>query len=63
MPYLGNEETLVELPAINYIQNKLGYEFIHGDQLTPEQGERDFYTEVSLSDGLRVAETDKSVEG
>lgn len=48
MPYLGNEETLVELPAIHYMQSKLGYEFIHGDQLTPEQGERDSYTEVIL---------------
>lgn len=48
MPYLGNEETLVELPAINYIQNKLGYEFVHGDRLTPELGERDSHTEVIL---------------
>jgi type I restriction enzyme R subunit len=48
MPYLGNEETLVELPAIQYIKNKLGYEFIYGDQLTPESGERDSYTEVIL---------------
>jgi len=48
MPYLGNEESLVELPAIEYIHNHLGYEFIQGDQLTPEQGERDSYTEVIL---------------
>ena len=48
MSYLGNEETLVELPAIQYIKEKLGYEFIPGDQLTPEQGERDSMTEVIL---------------
>lgn len=46
MSYLGNEETLVELPAIQYLQDKLGYRFIHGDLLTPEKGERDSYTEV-----------------
>lgn len=48
MSYLGNEETLVELPAIQYITEKLGYEFIHGDLLNPEQGERDSMTEVIL---------------
>ncbi|HOM02775.1 MAG TPA: type I restriction endonuclease [Acetivibrio sp.] len=48
MSYLGNEETLVELPAIQYIKEKLGYEFIHGEQLTPEHGERDSMTEVIL---------------
>lgn len=48
MSYLGNEETLVELPAIRYIKEKLGYEFIYGDQLTPEQEERDSMTETIL---------------
>ncbi|MBM7853899.1 type I restriction enzyme R subunit [Desulfohalotomaculum tongense] len=55
MSYLGNEETLVELPAIEYLQNKLGYEFIHGDKLTPENGERDSFTEVILVKRLKKA--------
>jgi type I restriction enzyme, R subunit len=48
MSYLGNEETLVELPAIEYLKSKLNYEFIHGDKLTPQLGERDTITEVIL---------------
>lgn len=48
MSYLGNEETLVELPAINYIKDNLKYEFVHGKELIPENGERDSYTEVIL---------------
>ncbi len=55
MSYLGNEETLVELPAIQYLQDKLGYRFIHGDLLTPEKGERDSYTEVILVNRLEKA--------
>jgi type I restriction enzyme R subunit len=55
MAHLGNEETLVELPAIEYLQSKLGYEFIHGDKLTPEYGERDSYTEVILVKRLTKA--------
>ncbi|WP_027627187.1 type I restriction endonuclease subunit R [Ruminiclostridium cellobioparum] len=46
--YLGNEEMLVELPAVQYIKDKLDYEFVYGDQLNPEQGERDSMTEVIL---------------
>lgn len=48
MSYLGNEETLVELPAINYMKDILNYEFVHGKELTPEQGARDSLTEVIL---------------
>ena len=33
MSYLGNEETLVELPAIEYLENKLEYKFIRGKEL------------------------------
>ncbi|KUO48848.1 MAG: restriction endonuclease subunit R [Desulfitibacter sp. BRH_c19] len=55
MGFLGNEETLVELPAIDYLQNKLGYTFIQGDKLTPEAGERDSHTEVVLVKRLKVA--------
>ncbi len=36
MTYLGNEETLVELPAVNYLEKNLGYSFIYGKDLTPE---------------------------
>lgn len=46
--YLGNEETLVELPAIDYLQYKLQYKFIHGEKLTPEQYERGSLNEVIL---------------
>jgi len=53
MPYLGNEETLVEVPAIEYITKKLKYEFIHGDKLTPEDGERESLTDVVLGERLK----------
>lgn len=52
MSYLGNEETLVELPAIEYLREKLGYEFVHGQFLTPEYDERDSMTEVILKKRL-----------
>ncbi|WIF94091.1 type I restriction endonuclease subunit R [Caminicella sporogenes] len=55
MPHLGNEETLVELPAIEYLKEKLDYEFIHGQFLTPEYGERDSMTEVILKKRLEKA--------
>jgi type I restriction enzyme, R subunit len=55
MPYLGNEETLVELPAIEYIQSKLGFEFIHGDNLIPEYNERESITEVILTSRFEKA--------
>jgi type I restriction enzyme R subunit len=53
---LGNEETLVELPAIEFLRNLPdGYDFIHGSQLTPDQGERDFQSSVILGKRLRQA--------
>lgn len=55
MGYLGNEETLVELPAIEYLRDKLGYEFIHGQFLTPDYGERATMTEVILEKRLEKA--------
>ncbi|MGJ9458524.1 type I restriction endonuclease subunit R [Oceanobacillus sp. CF4.6] len=51
--YLGNEETLVELPAIDYLQNKLDYQFIQGEKLTPEHNERESLTEVILIKRLK----------
>jgi type I restriction enzyme, R subunit len=55
MSYLGNEETLVELPAINYISEILKYNFIHGKELIPKMGERDSLTEVILVKRLKEA--------
>ncbi len=55
MPYLGNEETLVELPAIEYLEKNLGYSFIHGKELTPSLGARDSLADVVLVDRLREA--------
>lgn len=55
MPYLGNEETLVEIPAINYIKDKLGYILIHGEKLTPQYNERESMSEVILHKRLENA--------
>lgn len=55
MPYLGNEETLVELPAVDYVEKHLDYKFIHGKELTPEKGVRDSLAEVVLIDRLTAA--------
>ncbi|MTI71434.1 MAG: type I restriction endonuclease subunit R [Firmicutes bacterium] len=55
MPHMGNEETLVEVPAVNYLTDKLGYKYIHGKELTPESGARETYREVILQDRLEKA--------
>ncbi|MDS0526192.1 type I restriction endonuclease subunit R [Clostridium sp. SHJSY1] len=55
MSHLGNEETLVELPAIKYLEEKLDYKFVYGNELTPELGERDSLTEVILTKRLEKA--------
>lgn len=55
MIYLGNEETLVELPAIEYLTSNLQYNFIEGDKLTPEYGERDTLSEVILSKRMKAS--------
>ncbi len=55
MAYLGNEETLVEIPAIDYIKDILKYDFVHGKELIPEKGERESLTEVILAKRLEVA--------
>ncbi|MFZ3590344.1 type I restriction endonuclease subunit R [Bacillus sp. DJP31] len=51
--YLGNEETLVELPAIDYLTHNLNYEFVHGDKLTANHGERESINEVILVKRLK----------
>lgn len=45
---LGNEASLVEIPATEYFVNILGYQYVYGDQLTPEQGERESLSDVLL---------------
>ena len=55
MSYLGNEETLVELPAVEYLVGQLGYNVLHGRELTPDKGVRDSLTEVVLTDRLVAA--------
>ena len=55
MSYLGNEETLVEIPTIEYIEEILNYDFIHGKELIPEKGERDSLNEVILVRRLEEA--------
>ncbi len=52
---MGNEETLVELPAIEYLTNNLCYDFIGGDKLTPAYGERDTLSEVILSKRMKAS--------
>ncbi|MGH4119837.1 type I restriction endonuclease subunit R [Clostridium sp.] len=52
MGNLGNEETLVEEPAVKYIIEKLNYKFVHGKELTSDLGERDSLTEVILNKRL-----------
>lgn len=53
--FLGNEETLVEIPAVKYLKEKLDYECMMGEELTPDSGERDSYSEVLLKRRLRNA--------
>ncbi|MGH4121712.1 MAG: type I restriction endonuclease subunit R [Clostridium sp.] len=55
MSYIGNEEELIELPTIEYLQKNLGYEFINGEKLSPELGERSSYGEVILNKRLEKA--------
>jgi len=50
---LGNEETLVEIPATEYLVNQLGYQYIHGELLVPMMGERESYSEVLLTKRLK----------
>lgn len=54
MSYLGNEMTLVEIPAVEYLTS-LGYKYIDGDKLTTEYGERESLSEVILSKRMKQA--------
>ncbi len=53
--YLGNEYTLVEKPAIDYLVNTLGYDYIDGTKLTPAYGERESFRDAVLVNRLRTA--------
>lgn len=55
MPNLGNEHTLVEKPAIDYLVSVLGYEYIEGEKLTPALGERESFRDVILILRLKTA--------
>lgn len=55
MSGLGNEYTLVEKPAIDYMVNVLGYDYIHGEKLTPAYGERESFRDVVLIVRLKKA--------
>lgn len=55
MSNLGNEYTLVEEPAIKYLVNKLDYDYIEGEKLTPACGERESFRDVVLVNRLRTA--------
>lgn len=52
---LGNEETLVEIPALDYFINTLGYDYIHGEKLTPAFGERSSFRDVILIQRSRAS--------
>ncbi len=56
MADLGNEYTLVELPAIEYLRDVLGYkDYIHGEKLIPAYGERESMRDVVLLSRLEKA--------
>ena len=47
-----SEDELVEKPAIEYLK-ALGYDYIHGEELTPDSGERGSMRDV-LTGPVRV---------
>lgn len=53
MSGLGNEYTLAEKPALNYLTHILGYDYIEGEKLTPEYGERESFRDAILIKRLR----------
>lgn len=55
MSYISNEEKLIELSTTEYLQNNLGYEFVNGEKLSPEMGERDSYRDVILDRRIEKA--------
>ena len=55
MSGLGNEYTLVEKPALDYMVDVLGYEYINGEKLTPLEGERESFRDVILIKRFRTS--------
>lgn len=55
MENLGNEYTLVEKPAIDYLINHLGYDYIDGEKLAPAYGERESFRDVVLGRRLKTS--------
>ena len=55
MSSLGNEYTLVEKPAIDYLVGVLGYEYVNSDTLTPLLGERESFRDVILIKRFKAA--------
>ncbi|MDK2789922.1 MAG: type restriction enzyme subunit [Methanothermococcus sp.] len=45
-----SEDTIVEQPAINWLSEGEGYQYIHGRELTPEKGERETFADVILKE-------------
>lgn len=53
---LGNEGTLVEIPAVEFLRNLPdGYTYIHGSELTADKGERDTLASVILNRRFRAS--------
>lgn len=52
MNCLGNEMSLVEVPAVEYLKS-LGYDYADGKDLIPECGERESLSEVILSSRMK----------
>lgn len=52
--FLGNELTLVEIPAVEYLTS-LGYNYTNGNKLTAEYGERDSLNEVILNKRMKAS--------
>jgi len=55
MSGLGTEYTLSEIPALNYLTEILGYDYIEGEKLTPAYGERESFRDVILINRFRTA--------
>ncbi|MDY0236424.1 MAG: type I restriction endonuclease subunit R [Gudongella sp.] len=54
MAGLGNEFTLVEKAALDYLVDILGYTYIEASKLTPSFGERESFRDVILINRLRT---------
>lgn len=53
MKIVLTQNHLVEQPAINWFK-ETGYSYIHGSELSPENGERDSYRDKKYLDKIGV---------